>query len=98
MPSITSTVPCAKGSPLSPKEFVIHSLRHTFGTRLGESGADAFTIMKLMGNSSVTVSQKYVHPTPESLERAMKRLDARNQDMKRKEVATISATVQSEGM
>jgi site-specific recombinase XerD len=77
---------------------VIHSLRHTFGTRLGESGADAFMIMKLMGHSSVTVSQKYVHPTPENLERAMKRLEARNQDMKRKEVPTISPTVKSEGV
>jgi integrase len=28
-------------------DFVLHSLRHTFGTRLGEAGADAFTIMKL---------------------------------------------------
>jgi hypothetical protein len=27
-------------------EFVIHCLRHTFLTRLGEAGADAFTIMK----------------------------------------------------
>lgn len=37
-------------------DFVLHSLRHTFGTRLGETGADAFTIMRLMGRSSVTVS------------------------------------------
>ncbi len=84
--------------PLFGAEFVIHSLRHTFGTRLGESGADAFTIMKLMGHSSVTVSQKYVHPTPENLERAMQRLEARNQDMKRKEAPTISPTVKSEGV
>jgi integrase len=41
-----------------PDDFVLHSLRHTFGMRLGESGADAFTIMQLMGHSSVTVSQK----------------------------------------
>jgi len=61
-----------------PRDFVIHSLRHTFGTRLGESGADAFTIMKVMGHSSVTVSQRYVHPTPEALERAFERLDAMN--------------------
>jgi integrase len=27
-------------------DFVHHSLRHTFGTRLGEAGADAFTIMR----------------------------------------------------
>src|SRR5580658_1184529 len=53
-----------------PSDFVLHSLRHTFGTRLGESGADAFTIMRLMGHSTVTVSQRYVHPSPESLELA----------------------------
>ena len=61
-----------------PEGFVLHSLRHSFGTRLGESGADAFTIMKLMGHSSVTVSQRYVHPSPESVERAFSRLEALN--------------------
>jgi integrase/recombinase XerD len=61
-----------------PSEFVLHSLRHTFGTRLGESGADAFTIMKLMGHSSVTVSQRYVHPSSEAVERAFSRLAALN--------------------
>lgn len=59
-------------------EFVIHSLRHTMLTRLGEAGADAFTIMKIAGHSSVTVSQRYVHPSPDSLERAFERLDALN--------------------
>ena len=62
-----------------PAEFVLHSLRHTYGTRLGEAGADAFSIMRLMGHSSVTVSQRYVHPTPEALERAVKRLERLNQ-------------------
>jgi integrase len=84
-----------------PKDFVIHSLRHTFGTRLGEAGADAFTIMRAMGHSSVTVSQKYVHPTPEAMERAFERLEALNQKaaqslpeaQKRQLPATISATV-----
>ena len=53
-----------------PKDFVVHSLRHTMLTRLGEAGADAFTIMRIAGHSSVTVSQRYVHPTPEGMERA----------------------------
>jgi integrase len=57
-----------------PVGFVLHSLRHTFGTRLGESGCDAFGIMKLMGHSSVTVSQRYVHPSPEALEIAFGRM------------------------
>ena len=61
-----------------PRDFVLHSLRHTFGTRLGEAGADSFTIMKAMGHSSVVVSQQYVHPTPARLESAWRQLDARN--------------------
>lgn len=77
-------------------EFVLHSLRHTYGTRLGEAGADAFTIMRLMGHSSVTVSQRYVHPTPEGMERAVERLEALNRsaeaDVKREQPATVSAT------
>jgi integrase len=60
------------------KEFVVHSLRHTMLTRLGEAGADAFTIMKIAGHSSVTVSQRYVHPTPEGMERAFERLHELN--------------------
>lgn len=62
-----------------PAECVPHSFRHTYGTRLGEVGADAFTIMRLMGHSSVTASQRYVHPTPETLDRAVDRLQKLNQ-------------------
>jgi integrase len=62
-----------------PPGFVLHSLRHTYGTRLGEGGADAFSIMRLMGHSSVTISQRYMHPTPEALEMAVQRLEALNQ-------------------
>jgi integrase len=84
-----------------PADAVIHSFRHTFGTRLGEAGADAFTIMRAMGHSSVLVSQKYVHPTPEAMERAFERLDAANQKAtaslpggpKTLLPATVSATV-----
>jgi len=61
-----------------PADFVLHSLRHTFGSRLGEAGADAFTIMRLMGHSNVTVSQRYVHPSPEAVELAFERLTTLN--------------------
>jgi integrase len=73
-----------------PSEFVIHSLRHTMLTRLGEAGADAFTIMRIAGHSSITVSQRYVHPSPEHLELAFERLDTRNTS--RRGVDTKSAT------
>ncbi len=80
-----------------PKDFVIHSLRHTMLTRLGESGADAFAIMRIAGHSSITVSQRYVHPSPEAVERVFERLQLSGQDAqngpKVQPPATILATV-----
>ena len=64
--------------PKLRSDCVLHSLRYTFGTRLGESGADAFTIMRLIGHSTVTVSQRYVYPSPEAVELAFGRLTAMN--------------------
>ena len=72
-----------------PQEFVLHSLRHTMLTRLGESGADAFTIMRIARHSSITVSQKYVHPTPELLERAIERLEALHREQGGTNVGTV---------
>ena len=66
-----------KACKLSP-EFVLHSLRHTYLTRLAIAGVEAFTIMKLAGHSSVTVSQRYVHPTPQAMEDAVTKLDNMN--------------------
>ena len=48
-------------------------------TRPGEAGVDAFTIKQIAGHSSVTVSQRYVHPTPENMERAFERLEELNE-------------------
>ncbi len=77
-----------------PADFVPHSFRHTYGTRLGEAGADAFTIMRLMGHSTVVVSQKYVHPTPETMERAVQKM-AKLNPLDRKGVPTNLPTVTS---
>lgn len=63
-------------------DFVIHSLRHTMLTRLGLSGVDVFSIKQIAGHSSITVSQKYVHPTPEHLENSFQRLEAFNRQAK----------------
>ena len=47
-------------------------------TRLGEAGVDAFTIMRIAGHSSVTVSQRYMHPSPEAVERGIEKLERSN--------------------
>jgi hypothetical protein len=46
----------------------------------GETGAEAYTICKLMGHSNILISQRYVHPTPERVEMAFAGLDAYNQE------------------
>jgi integrase len=69
----------------------LHSFRHTFGTRLGEAGASAHVVKQLMGHSSITVSQHYVHKLTESVERSMAVMEEANE-----KVGTFSAHVPGE--
>jgi integrase len=55
-----------------PKELTLHSLRHTFGTRAGESGmVPAIVLMNLMGQSSLVTTSRYMHASSERAEKAM---------------------------
>jgi integrase len=58
-----------------PETAVLHSTRHTFCTRLGERGADAFAIQRLAGHSSIIISQRYVHPSAARLDAAIALLE-----------------------
>jgi integrase len=60
------------------KTWRLYDTRHTYLTRLGESGVDGFTIQTLEGHSSIVTSQRYVHPTPECVEDAITRLETYN--------------------
>jgi len=54
--------------------FVLYSLRHTFLTRLGESGCDVWTLARIAGHSSVAISARYVHPSEDKVLEAISRL------------------------
>jgi integrase len=58
--------------------FELYCFRHRALTRLGEAGADAFSIQKIAGHSSVLISQRYQHPTPERIESAFTALENYN--------------------
>ena len=47
-------------------------------TRLGATGLDSFTIMKTAEHSSVTTSEKYIHPSGETMERALQKFETQN--------------------
>jgi integrase len=56
------------------RHFVLHSIRHTFLTRLGESGCDVWTLARIAGHNSIKVSSRYVHPSEDAMQAAMLRL------------------------
>jgi len=52
---------------------VAYCLRHSALTRFAESGCDAFTLAKIAGHSSITITQRYCHPQAEAIELAFQR-------------------------
>jgi integrase len=58
--------------PVRP--FILYSLRHTFLTRLGESGCDAWTLARIAGHSSINISSRYVHPSSDAVFAAVERM------------------------
>jgi len=64
----------AKNNEKAMRLFVLYDLRHTFLTRLGESGCDAWTLARIAGHSNVSMSSRYVHPSEDAVLFAMERL------------------------
>lgn len=52
-----------------------HALRHTFGTALVRKGVPLDVVMRLMGHSKITTTQKYLHVAGVHSEEALDRLD-----------------------
>lgn len=55
------------------KHFQPYILRHTALTELAEAGCDVFTLARIAGHSSITITQRYVHPQADAIERAFQR-------------------------
>jgi integrase len=65
-----------KAAKLRP--FEVYSIRHTFLTRLGESGCDVWTLARVAGHSNISISQRYVHPSEDAVLNALSRLTGHN--------------------
>ena len=51
-----------------------HTWRHTFASYLAMNGADVRTIQQLMGQSSPTTTERYMHVSPSHRDRAVRLL------------------------
>jgi integrase len=58
--------------------FRIYDLRHTFGSRSAMAGVDLPTLKELMGHSTISMTMRYVHPTPEHKREAVRKLEQFN--------------------
>ena len=56
------------------RPFVLYALRHTFLTRLGGAGCDAWTLARIAGHSSIAMSARYVHPSQDAVMNIFSRL------------------------
>lgn len=53
----------------------LHTLRHTFATRLKDSGVDPFTIRDLLGHTTLRMTARYAHATQSVMRKAVEGLE-----------------------
>ena len=56
-------------------DFHFHDCRHDFASKLVMSGVDLYTVCKLLGHSSIKVTEKYAHLAPQKLAAAVATLN-----------------------
>jgi integrase len=60
-------------------EFTVHALRHTCATRLVNAGVPLYTVQRLLGHSTIKVTERYAHLAPAALREAQTVLNGLNQ-------------------
>ena len=57
------------------KHVTFHTLRHTFASHLVMAGVDLYTVSELLGHSSIEMTQRYAHLSPDHKRMVMDRLE-----------------------
>ena len=57
-----------------PFRTFLHKLRHTFASHLVQNGVDLYRVSKLLGHSSITMTEIYAHLAPTDLKSAVSKL------------------------
>ena len=66
---------CAENKTRRALCFVLYDFRHTFATEMAQAGVDLATLAAILGHSSIRVVQKYVHPTADHQQQAMRKFE-----------------------
>ena len=66
---------CAATKTRHALNFVLYDFRHTFATQMAQAGVDLATLAAILGHNSIRIVEKYVHPTAEHKQQAMRRFE-----------------------
>jgi len=67
-----------------------HTFRHTTASRLVQNGVDLYTVQRMLGHSTIRVTERYAHLAPENLQAAAKVLNA--QQFQPEKAASLAST------
>jgi len=67
----------------------LHKLRHTFASQLVQNGVELYTVSKLLGHSSIQMTEIYAHLAPRTLHKAVMNLPKRGMTLARVEEKTV---------
>jgi integrase len=77
-------------SPSRRLEFVLYDLRHTFSTRAIRAGISIMDLSKILGHTSIKVTERYVHLSQEDMDSAMSAYNQVLRDQQPKDQQTIN--------
>jgi integrase len=59
---------------VTKEKFTMYGIRHTFGFRLNQEGANAFAIASLMGHSDLKTTRNYMHTSETDLKKLLRNI------------------------
>lgn len=71
------------------KKATFHSLRHTFASRLVQSGVNLYVVKELMGHSTLALTERYSHVNDENCRAAVNKLKDTEKSGKEKQTAKV---------